>query len=105
VSASFAAVVSAVEALTDREAIPSPTRRFHHFFETYAPGASLKKRRKKMYGLRSDIFHGSDLMELDKDLSFSWDPPGWNERELNEELRSLTRLAIRNWLLKPPGQP
>jgi hypothetical protein len=55
-----------------------------------------------MYDLRSDISHGSDLMELDQDLSFSWDPPGWNERELDEELRSLARLAIRRWLLKPP---
>ena len=104
-SASFAAVVSAVEALTDRQLVSSATRRFHNFFETYAPGRSLKRRREKMYDLRSDIFHGSDLMELDQDLSFSWDPPGWNERELDEELRSLARLAIRNWLLQPPGQP
>jgi hypothetical protein len=79
--------------------------RGEYFFETYAPGRSLKRRRKKIYALRSDIFHGSDLMELDQDLSFSWDPPGWDERELDEELRSLTRLAIRSWLLNPPGQP
>jgi hypothetical protein len=104
-SASFAAVVSAVEALTDRQLIPSATRRFHDFFETYARGRSLKRRREKMYDLRSDIFHGSDLMELDQDLRFSWDPPGWNERGLDEELRSLARLAIRNWLLNPPSQP
>jgi hypothetical protein len=104
-SASFASVVSAVEALTDRQLIPGATQRFHDFFETYAPGGSLKKRRKKMYDLRSDIFHGSDLMEFDQDLSFSWDPPEWDERELDEELRSLTRLAIRNWVVNPPGQP
>ena len=104
-SASFAAVVSAVEALTDRQLIPAATQRFHDFFETYAPGGSLKKRRKKMYDLRSNIFHGSDLMEFDQDLSFSRDPRGWDERELDEELRSLTRLAIRNWLVNPPGQP
>lgn len=101
-SASFAAVVSAVEALTDRQLIPSATRRFHDFFETYAPGRSLRRRREKMYDLRSDIFHGSYLMELDQNLGFSWDPPGWNEGELDEELRSLARLAIRTWLLKPP---
>ena len=92
ISASFAAVVSAVEALTDRQFIPSATWRFHDFFETYAPGRSLKRRREKMYALRSDIFHGSYLMELDQDLSFSWDPPGGDERELDGELRSLTRL-------------
>jgi hypothetical protein len=103
-SSSFAAVVSAVEALTDRKVGPGPTWRFHNFFETYARGASLKKRREKMYELRSDIFHGSGLMELDQGGYFGWDPPGWNERELNEELRSLTRLAIRTWLLNPPSQ-
>jgi hypothetical protein len=102
-SSSFAAVVSAVEALTDRKAIPSATRRFHHFFETYAAGASLKKRREKMYDLRSDILHGSGLMELDQGGYPGWDPPGWDESELNEELRSLARLAIRKWLLSPPS--
>jgi hypothetical protein len=101
-SASFAAVVSAVEALTDRQLISGATQRFHDFFETYARGHSLKTRRKRMYALRSDILHGTGLMELDQDLRFSWDPPGWDEHELDKELRSLTRVAIRNWLLKPP---
>jgi hypothetical protein len=120
-SSSFGAVVSAVEALTERGAthrvyceqcaqdysheVPGAVRRFHDFFETYAPGASLKRRREEMYHLRSGIFHGGDLMQLDQDRDFKWDPPGWNERELNDELRSLTRLAIRNWLINPPGQP
>jgi hypothetical protein len=119
-SSSFASVISAVEALTERGAIhrvyckqcardqphevPGPTRRFRDFFETYAAGASLKRRRDEMYSLRSGILHGSDLMQLDQDRDFGHDPPGWNERELNEELRSLTRLAIRNWLLNSPDQ-
>jgi hypothetical protein len=121
ISSSFASVVSAVEALTERGAIhrvyceqcaqdhahevPGPTRRFRAFFETYAPGASFNRRRDEMYSLRSGILHGSDLMQLDQDRNFGWDPPGWNERELNDELRSLTRLAMQNWLLSSPGQP
>ena len=119
-SSSFASIVSAVEALTERGVIhrvfcehcardqphevPGPTRRFRDFFETYAPGASLKRRRDEMYSLRSGILHGSDLMQLDQDRDFGWDPPGWNERELNDELSSLTHLALRNWLLNPLGQ-
>jgi hypothetical protein len=120
-SSSFAAVVSAVAALTERgtthsvyceqcerdylHEVPGATQRFHDFFETYASGASLKRSRKKMYNLRSDILHGSGLMQLDQDSDFGWDPPGWNERELDEELWSLARLAIRNWLLNPPSKP
>jgi hypothetical protein len=117
-SASFASVVSAVEALTDRgtthrvhceqcngysqHEVPGATERFRAFFEQYAPGASLRKRRTEIYTLRSGILHGSNLMQLDQDRDFGWDPPGWNERELADELGSLTRLAIRNWLRDPP---
>jgi hypothetical protein len=29
-------------------------------------------------------------------------PPGWNERELHQELEGLTRIALRNWLKAQP---
>jgi hypothetical protein len=121
ISLSFAALVSAVESLTERgrkhgfkcpccgkpsqHEDPGPTRRFRDFFDTYAPDAGLAKRRNEMmYGLRSGILHGSDLMELDQDRAFgAWDPPWWNEYELYRELRGLTRLALRNWLKNPPA--
>ena len=32
------------------------------------------------------------------DLLLGWNPPGWNERELHDELWRLTRIAVRNWL-------
>jgi hypothetical protein len=118
-SSSFASLVSAVESLTDRgithrvyceqcqadrsHEVPGATERFRSFFETYAPGAALRKRRTQMYELRSGILHGSDLMQMDQDLAFGWDPPGWNERELHRELWSITRLALRNWLRNPPA--
>jgi hypothetical protein len=54
-----------------------------------------------MYSLRSGILHGSELMALDQDLAFGWDPPWWNERELHSELWSVTRVALRNWLKNP----
>jgi hypothetical protein len=36
-------------------------------------------------------------------IAENWDPPWWNERELNEELGKLTRTALRNWLKNPPA--
>jgi hypothetical protein len=119
VSSSFASLVSAVESLTDRgtthlvyceqcqaersHEVPGATERFRSFFETYAPGAALRKRRTQMYELRSGILHGSDLMQMDQDLAFGLDPSDWNEGELHRELWSITRLALRNWLKNPPA--
>jgi hypothetical protein len=121
VSSSFASLVSAIEALTDRgtthwvhckqckadrsHEIPSATERFQSFFETCAPGPALRKRRKKMYKLRSGILHGSDLMQLDQDLAFGFDPSDFNEYDLHRELWSITRLALRNWLKNPAADP
>ena len=119
VSASFAALVSAIESLTERgnihrfncpicgkstqHEVPGATRRFKDFFEIYAPGTPLAKRRDDMYSLRSNILHGSDLMQLDQDLTFGWDPLWWHEFELHEELWELTKIALRNWLNNPPA--
>jgi hypothetical protein len=116
-SASFASLVSAIEALTARgvshgiecpeckqktsHETPGATRRFRDFLEQFAPGASLKKRRDEMYDRRSGILHGASLMKLDQDRTFGWDPPFSNERDLYSELWGLTRIALRNWLRQP----
>ena len=117
VSVSFAALVSAIESLTERgdrhqfncpschkpteHEVPGATEKFRAILERYTPGDTLKSQRNKMYTLRSRILHGSELMQLDQDFYSGWDPPGWNERELNNELWSLTRIALRNWLKNP----
>ena len=119
VSLSFASLVSAIESLTDRgtthrvychdckdfsqHEVPGATERFRAFFERYAPGVAMRSRRSEMYSFRSGILHGSELMQLDQDIAFGWDPPWWNERELHEELWALARIAIRNWLKNPPA--
>lgn len=100
-SLSFAALVSAVESLINTRG-PGSTGRFRAFLERYAPGASLEARRNQMYDLRSGILHGSELMTIDQDISFGWDPPWWNERELHTELWQLTQDVLRNWLRNPP---
>jgi hypothetical protein len=101
-SSSFGALVSAAEALINHRGRGSAAR-FRSFLERYAPGRSLEAHRREMYDLRSGIFHGSDLMTIDQDISFGWDPPWLKGRELHEELWGLTRTVIRNWFHNPPG--
>jgi hypothetical protein len=98
-SASFASLVIGIESLGERNS--GATARFRNFIERYAPGASLDSRRKEMYSLRSDILHGSGLMEMDQDAHLGWAPPEQNERDLMDELWGLTRIAMRNWLTDP----
>lgn len=117
ISASFAALVTAVESLTERgkthqfyceqcqvktsHDVPGATEQFREFFERYAPGASLKERRTKMYSLRSGILHGNQLMELDQGLApfcAPWEPQALKESALHQELWGLTQVAMRNWL-------
>ncbi|GEM_PF-1326245 len=122
ISASFAALVSAIESLTVRgtahqircptcgmsfpHEVPGPTQLFRDFLEMYAPGSTLAKDRNDMYERRSGIVHGSDLMELDQDIPvMGWTPPGFKEEELLRGLWRVTRMALRNWLKGPPPQP
>ena len=114
VSAAFAALVSAIEALTERgvahqfkcpicddltqHEVPGSTRRFRDFMNTYAPGAKSAIR-NQIYDLRSGILHGSKLIELDYALAFGWDPPWRKQQELIWELSKITRTALRNWLI------
>ena len=119
VSASFAAFVSAIESLTTRgtrhkfecpvcgrpgtHEVPGPTKLFRNFLATYVPDASLAKDRKRMYDLRSDILHGSDLLEIDQIVPIQgWTPTGFKEDELYNGMWRVTRTALRNWLKSPP---
>lgn len=100
-SASFASLVIAIESLAERGSLGAAAK-FRNFIERYAPGASLENRRREMYALRSDILHGTGLMEMDQDAHFGWAPPEQKEKDLMDELWGLTRIAMRNWL-KSPG--
>lgn len=117
VSSSFASLVSAAESLTGRgtthrvyceeckdnrgHEVPGATERYRAFIDMYAPGPSLRSGRNDVSSLRGGILHGGKLMQLDQDLAFGWDPPGWSERELHDELWGRTRVALRNWLRDP----
>jgi hypothetical protein len=100
-SASFAALVSVIEALINKRGRGS-TERFCQFLEQYAPGKTLEARRNEMYEVRSGILHGSSLMSLDEEFAFGWTPWWLKEKDLHDELWTVTRIAVRNWLRNPP---
>jgi hypothetical protein len=116
-SASFAAVVSAVEALTEGRGevheydcpvcgkpttheVRGATRRFIDFFDTHAPDVEISRgRRSDIYALRSGIVHGSKLMEIDRELAIgTMSPADFGQHDLTQEFWSLTNAAVRNWL-------
>jgi hypothetical protein len=108
-SACFASLVTAVEALAKHSENPrglppsGPTKRFKDFIKTYSFDTSAKER-EAMYGLRSDILHGDDLMMMDENAHLNWSPPDEIERNLLDRLWRLTRIAARNWL-RATGDP
>jgi hypothetical protein len=61
----------------------------------------LKKRRDEMYALRSGILHGDQLISFDEGRAFGWDPPWRKQNDLHKELWTITRIAMRNYLLNP----
>lgn len=113
VSSSFIALVTAAESMTKRGVThrsrcdecgcmithdePGATKNFKVFFETYAPD-STPSMRERMYRLRSGIAHGTQIMRLDQDIAYGWDPTEWSQTELHWDLWNLTRTALRNWL-------
>ena len=113
ISASFAALASAIESMTTGSNIhevqchacgspieSGPTKLFKNFLAAYAPGASLARDRNDMYSLRSDVVHGEHLVELDREIPIvgAWTPPGFKEVEQYRAMWQLTRTALRNWL-------
>ncbi len=113
-SASFAFLVSAIESLVPRgdrhrttctvcggecqHEVPGATQASRDFLESHAPGRALRRRRNEMYSLRSGILHGSELMQMDRELFLGFDHIRWKERELQDDLWNLTHFALRNWL-------
>jgi hypothetical protein len=100
-SAAFSSLCIAIESLAGGDH-HHRSLKFRTFIEQYAPGASLGDRRKEMYKRRSEILHGSGIMQLDGDGYLGWAPPARNDDQLMDELWALTRIAFRNWLKSPP---
>lgn len=117
-SISFTSLVTAVETLLSRgnvhqficpqcggtttHEIPGPTKQFRDFLETYAVDTVTARTRHALYDLRSQIVHGSDLMQLDVETSlFGSDARESEQLDLHRTLSAAVRTALRNWLHDP----
>lgn len=107
-STSFFALVAAIESLLKSEAPhtcpacdaahhPSISRAFRNFLEQYVPD---RPDRERFYDLRSQIAHGSALLQFDIQEEFGGFYPGdLDQREQMDELYRVCRIALINWLL------
>jgi hypothetical protein len=98
-SASFVALVSAIEAL-----MPTPkkrfgvTKRFVDFVESTIPGGAVPEdERRRFYELRSDLSHGPKLLSVDHD-HWSFTPTQLNEGYDSDTVRQIVQLVLHNWL-------
>jgi Apea-like HEPN len=112
-SASFMALISALEALmpAEHKAGDCPvckrsfgkgaTRRLSEFLDEYAPTEPKfqASRVALYYEFRSQLAHGGRLSDLDRG-TFVWSLGGRprEERELHDEVRQLVRIILVNWL-------
>jgi hypothetical protein len=109
-SASFVALVSAIEALMlppsagekcpecNRSTGPGPTRQFVDFVEALIPGSGISKRdRQRFYQIRSALTHGGKLLAVDHG---TW---GFTPKQLGEDydarvMWKIVQYVLHNWL-------
>ena len=109
-SASFIALVSAIEALAGDSAQgapckeckkptgPGPTQLFGDFVERYAPGTA-KKDRQELYRLRSKLSHGGHLLHHDSAIWMGGFSPTYLDQWTNMDLmQGIVRVALIHWL-------
>ena len=103
-SAAFAALVIAVEAL-----IPGPSGRksaeFKKFVNELVPNAGASYESPgRLYGLRADLLHGSTLIYSDRDpLSIGITPAMTQSSKDFHDMRRITKTVLVNWLETKSG--
>lgn len=112
-SASFMALVSAIEALMPPTATsaaceacgkslgPGATKRFTDFVSQFAPGPTVSTaNRRKLYSLRSALTHGGSLLHSDRDgWTGSMTAKGLDEWDDRRAMWQIVRVALVNWLI------
>jgi hypothetical protein len=110
-SASFMALINAIEVLVDRRSngnncdkcgkslSPSSTQLFIDFLDHYAPSkADYSSARRKLYRIRGALTHGWDLFTLDTRSWIHFRPRSLEEHRDLSEAQHLTRFALLQWL-------
>ena len=115
-SAAFVSLISALEGLLPEEAAAarcencgqgvqrSISSRLIELLDTLAPGSGeIAVDRRKLYGIRSKLSHGSTLLSSDEHEFRSYLHPE-RTREWQESAFAyrITRIALVNWLLRQP---
>jgi hypothetical protein len=80
------------------------TVHFHEFLKKYVPGIdNFPKEKKAIYQIRSQLAHGTDLLQADLEpWNFLVDGKEEEQGRLQSNLFSIARLAIYNWLHTVP---
>ena len=110
-SSGFLALVNAIECLVDEERIEtcescgqpkySLTKRFKKFLKKYVPFSQKQFPKEIMliYGIRSELSHGIDLLMRDlQPWHFAVNTRAEEQDNLRRNLFFITRIAIYNWL-------
>jgi hypothetical protein len=80
------------------------TRQFMEFLETYAPDiGGLGFEKDVLYGVRSDLAHGNDVMDADMMPLFLFSTRQLKESRLHLMLQRVAATAIVNWLRAQVG--
>jgi hypothetical protein len=97
-SAAFIALVTAVEALMSRKDRGN-RRKFEAFIDRFAPGRGLQQDRSRFYRIRSELAHGAELHDEDRDwLQVSVTPAMSEGFRQFEAMRRVARSVAANWL-------
>jgi hypothetical protein len=106
ISLSYIALVNAVETLTTGSPVvkcahcgstaPGPTRAFKDCLGTYAGGTD-QAMRDRLYDLRSQLVHGTLLLDRDMPGLPGFDPDGLEQRDSWYAMHSIARIAVVNW--------
>ncbi|MCG6494897.1 hypothetical protein [Kitasatospora sp. A2-31] len=113
-SASFQFFIQAIEAMTitsdsapdceecRRPIADGPTKLFNSFIGQYAPPTGSpedKRARRLLYDTRSDLTHGSSLLEMDEETGFIAPTPNQiAESGLHRTAADVCRAALLGWL-------
>ncbi len=109
-SASYIALVQAIESLLDRagevgKECGQPreriTKRFQQFLETFVPGIKQSGAKEAFYRIRSGLTHGEFLFDNDRFPFLGMiEPKRAGELSLGWQMAQVARAALINWLLK-----
>ena len=78
------------------------TKTFKSFLQEYVPGVQhdFPKEYKTLYTVRSNLAHGKDLLESDREYwNYFGNPLEQSQSDFQRNTHLITATALRNWVL------